>query len=85
MPPELRIADRDEGPRIELRMEEDGSCGVFVQGWQLGALVAEGTNLRLILGSTDIGGGLNIAWAGDAISLRFDLSVGLDYHLGGQR
>ena len=66
---------------------EDGSCGLFVEGEQIGALVVDesGTGLRLVLGTVDLGGGLVFQWRGDPMSVRMDLSTGIDHVLGGQR
>src|SRR5579863_7954407 len=66
---------------------EDGSCNLFFEGQQLGALVVDetGTGLRLILGDVDLGGGAEFRWHGGPLSIRLDMSDGIAYRLGGQR
>lgn len=74
-----------ETPPTELRMDpdEDGQVGIFVGGRQIGAIVVDEENgLRIILGSVDAGGGLQLKWFGDPISFRIALAYGVETVLG---
>ena len=72
-------------PEIELRLGPDGQCGVFVNDCIIACIFPEGATLRLVLGSSDAGGGLNVGWAGDSISIKLDLIEGIAYLLRGRR